>query len=579
MQFVIVTPFFGDVTDTKNYYPIGKENAVPGYYKTDWKDIICEMTVSDSGVALHKYTFPKQGGRVAIDFSNDGLSAEFPERFRGIVSKEAFHVTSDGKVCFSGVFSGIKLYFVAEIQGADVTLMQDDMCAVFDFSGEEAQLKLTYSTLDFASAMQTIDAEVRSFDAVKEAASSIWKQYLSKIELNTQDEALKEKFYSNFYHTLIKPVDMTGEKVLGVSDKLVTDLATLWDQYKTQLPLVMLLYPDMGKKVADCIVNISRTMQKIPCSLGMSDIFPCEEQAKMLGVLVLLDAYYNGLISKEEIDECVKREFEREDFKSFMEEGVFERYTHIIDTTDACLYTAKITEDSDLKTKLLKLAENWVKAFDADGLMSKKSPYYEGDRYTYSFRPQANMADRIAFAGGVQQFTDMLDSFFGFNGESLKQITDMDAYEKLEAAQHHRFEGFNNECDMETPYSYIYVNRHDRLCEILHACVKDSFGLGLNGLPGNNDSGGLSSCFMWNVLGLFPLSGSGYFLLGAPQVEGAVFHLSGEKTLCIETKNFLPDENIYVEKILWNGEEITDYKLSVLEVLKGGTLTFYMKKA
>ena len=261
---------------------------------------------------------------------------------------------------------------------------------MFDSEGNEAILKISYSTNSCLDARKNI-LDTPGFDEVCKNAYELWNKYLGVVDISVKDEEFKKKFYSNFYHSIIKPSDMTGEQVLGISGDLVTDFATFWDQYKTLLPLIFMLYPEMGKKIASAIVNISRSLNKIPCSLGLSDIFPCEEQAKMLGIFTLCDAYYFGTenISKADIDECMKRELKREDFTDFLDKGTFERYTHILDTTDACLDVAEITDDENLNKILFKLAENWINAYDTKtGIMSDKSEYYEGDKYTYSFRLQ-----------------------------------------------------------------------------------------------------------------------------------------------------------------------------------------------
>lgn len=572
-NYAIATPFYGESEQRNRYYPLDREAASPALYEAKFNGIDCRLTVTKD-LAVHQYRFEREGGRVAVDFSNDGLSKEFSAHFHGEVQKEYFAYEPDGKVRFEGIFSGVTLYFAAEVKGARVTLAKEEMCAYFDFEGNFAELRLSFSTVDYATAAAQLDREERPFGEIAKQGAEIWKKALSAIEIETKDEQLKEKFYSNFYHSIIKPVDMSGEQFLGLSGTVVCDLATLWDQYKTLLPMILLLYPEMGRKIADGIINISETFGRIPCSLGLSDQFPCEEQAKMLGIYTLMDAYYAGVTSGKQIDACIKRELAREDFKEFLEEGIFERYTHIIDTTDACLYAARITEDPILRERLLALSKHWRGAYDEDGLMSKASPYYEGDRYTYSFRPQANMEERIALAGGKENFARMLDDFFGFGKESLTQITARGAYKELEACAYHRFEGFNNECDMEAPYSYIFADRHDRLCEIVEACVRDSFGTGRSGLPGNNDSGGLSSCLIWNTLGIFPLSGSGLYLLGAPQVDDATVTLGNGNILRIEKEG----GGLYVDRAEWNGSLITDYRISVFELRKGGTLKFYMKE-
>jgi putative alpha-1,2-mannosidase len=307
-------------------------------------------------------------------------------------------------------------------------------------------------------------------------------------------------------------------------------------------------------------------------------VFPCEEQAKMLGILSLCDAYHTGVgdITVEEIEECIERELARKDYERFLREGYFDRYTHILDVTDACLCVADITKNDLLKERLLKLAACWTNAYAEDGLMSKDSKYYEGDRYTYSFRIQKNMPERVEFAGGKTRFASMLDDFFGFGGESVKQLTYVGAGREIEEKHYHRFEGFNNECDMETPYAYIYADRHDRLCEIVKECVSRSFGFGRSGLPGNNDSGGLSSAFIWNALGIFPVSGSGEFLIGAPQVDLAEIYLSGGNTLKIELHRQNGNQ-IYVDSVFFNGQRVEGYKIRTKDLMRGGVLQFFMK--
>ena len=578
-NYAVTTPYYGDAPSEEGK-PLRCEDARPGYYKAVIDDISCELTV-DGGVALHRYAFGSDGGRVAVDFSNNGLAKIFDERYYSDVKDPKIEVVSNREVVFTGVFSGVRLYFCvkAECRNASVSTFGGETApigVIFDFSGKQILLRVGYSTVSADRARAEVGESVSDFDDVAQRALNIWGKQLCAIRIQTDSGELKQKFYSNLYHSLIKPCDMTGEQVLGVSGDTVTDLATLWDQYKTSLPLIYFCYPYMGEKLARGIVNISRTLGKIPCNFGLSDVFSCEVQAKMLGIFSLCDAYYMGFASAEQIEECIVRELEREDYQIFFESGVFERYTHILDVTDACLCAAEIVKNKELQAKLLRLAECWRNAYDADGLMSEKSHYYEGDRYTYSFRIQRNMEERVALAGGKEKFAAMLDSFFGFGEKSVQQLTHLGADEEIERCNYHRFDGFNNESDMEAPYAYIYADRHDRLCEILHECVHRSFGLGKSGLPGNNDSGGLSSLFVWNTLGIFPVSGSGMFLIGSPQIEGADLDLSNGKILHIRV-NRTNKKQIYVDRVLWNGEIVSSYKIAAKELLNGGVLEFYMK--
>ncbi len=596
-NYAIVSPFYGEAAESAAFHKVEKEEARPGYYSAVYNHVSCELTVNGS-TAFHRYHFEKAGGRVAVDFSNDGLHKSFGDEFYAFAKDASIQKVSENEILFSGILSGVRLYFCVKAEGKNVksklfydkseltqSMFDIDDCTkmfggVFDFEDEEVLLKVSYSTLGYEQARENVKNASDSFEETADRAYDVWNTYLSAVDVSSADEDLKKKFYSNFYHSLIKPIDMTGEGIMGLKGDVVSDFATFWDQYKTQFPLIFMLYPDMGNKIVKALKNISESFGKICCSFGTSEIFPCEEQAKMLGILSLIDAYYSGVeaASEEIITACTKRELQREDFKTFLEEGVFERYTHIIDTTDACLAAAQITKDEELKKQLLELAQNWVKAYDEDGIMSDKSVYYEGNRYTYSFRLQNNMEERIALAGGRERFMELLDNFFGFDRESIEQICDKpSAFEEIEEILHryNRFEGFNNECDMEAPYAYLLAGYPEKTQEIVHESVVTSFGLGKGGLPGNNDSGGLSTCFMWNVLGLFPASGRGEILMGSPHFEEAVIRLANGRELKLTAKG-VSSERYHVKDVTFNGKKVSEFRIPTSELMQGGELIFEM---
>ena len=109
-------------------------------------------------------------------------------------------------------------------------------------------------------------------------------------------------------------------------------------------------------------------------------------------------------------------------------------------------------------------------------------------------------------AGGDDAFVAMLDAFFGYGAPPVTQPGKRpDPREMAAGYALNRFEGLNNEPDMEAPWSYHYAARPDRTAEVVHAALTWQFGTGPGGLPGNDDSGGLSSWYVWASLGLFPV--------------------------------------------------------------------------
>ena len=101
------------------------------------------------------------------------------------------------------------------------------------------------------------------------------------------------------------------------------------------------------------------------------------------------------------------------------------------------------------------------------------------------------------------------------------------------------------------------------------------FTTGEGGLPGNNDSGGLSSFYVWSAMGLLPVSGQNLIHIGSPIVDEMEMQLVNGKTFTVKVyKN--SDENIYVERAMLNGNELSELCFTATEMFCGGVLEIYM---
>jgi putative alpha-1,2-mannosidase len=138
-----------------------------------------------------------------------------------------------------------------------------------------------------------------------------------------------------------------------------------------------------------------------------------------------------------------------------------------------------------------------------------------------------------------------------------------------------RFEGLNNEPDMEAPWAYHYAGRPDRTAEVVHAGINNMFALGRGGLPGNDDSGGLSSWYVWASLGLFPVAGQSLYLINAPSFAEARIALA-DNELVIDAPGFVEPvadgPTQYVQSAIFNGETLNRTWLTTRELHRGGHL-------
>ncbi|MBQ9552183.1 MAG: glycoside hydrolase family 92 protein [Clostridia bacterium] len=572
-NYCLVSPHYGETIERQ---PILSETAQPGYYACELDGINCELTV-DRRTALHRYTFRKTGGRIRIDFANMDLHyPDFESR-----NAEVRSLRIEGDLILSEVFAeGVSLFFAVQCK-----LPKTATETYVDLSvdePDEVELKVAVSLASCEKALAYLQA-AGGFDESKARAYDIWNKELSKIRIETDSDEVREIFYSNLYHSLVKPADWDGESFIYDKGKpFSVDFTTLWDMYKTQLSLLFLIDREQGEKAVETLLSCGEALGQLPNNIGLSARTKLHaEQARMLAEYVLLTAYRYGVkMDADRLLRCIETDIFADNKKDFTVDGVCQSHTWMLDMADGCGLTAQLARERGrdaLAERLEPLAQQWKMCYSEEtGLLKADSSYYEGTLYNYSFRQMLDMDERITLAGGKERFVELLDRFFGYGQPDVTLPTDPTDYEPVaEGIKLGRFEGFNNESDTEAPFSYIYADRHDRTCEIIRSGMKYMFTTGKGGLPGNNDTGALSSYYCCMALGLFPVAGRDLFLLGSPFVKRAEIDLFNGSRLIVET-DVVSDEAIYVKAAAFNDEPIDGYRIKASELLRGGTLQFCM---
>lgn len=132
-----------------------------------------------------------------------------------------------------------------------------------------------------------------------------------------------------------------------------------------------------------------------------------------------------------------------------------------------------------------------------------------------------------------------------------------------------------NQHDIHTPYLFANAGRSDLTQKWVRWTLKNRFSTDIDGLDGNDDGGTISAWYVFSSMGFYPLAGTDKYWLGSPCVDCAEITLSNGKTLKVSTVN-QSDENIYVEKVTFNGKELKDIYITHDELIKGGELVFIM---
>ncbi len=168
------------------------------------------------------------------------------------------------------------------------------------------------------------------------------------------------------------------------------------------------------------------------------------------------------------------------------------------------------------------------------------------------------MQGLIDLQGGDSAFLANLDWYFNLDKNSTP----------------YQFQGLNNEVDYLTPYAYLYAGRPDRTQQIIRVALAYRFKNSRGGLPGNDDSGAMSSWYAWNCIGLCPLAGQEIYLIGSPVFDRVSFPVRGNTFRVITRNNSL--NNIYVQSALLNGESHDKPFIEFEDLERGGELILEM---
>lgn len=610
-KVIPITHELGGLARVGRAWPLTDEHAEPGYYKCTVGEtgIEAELAVTRRG-AVHRYTFPESRRSIlAIDFSHGGI--EIPDG-RTIPLRGEFRMlgTSTAEACVT--MEGLALRIAVEVRGLDTAGFEsglwidgvaqgDRLEQSFDYirestyrpwgvyfarptePGQTIEVHLAFSLRSRPLAWRNMSADgPRDFDTARSKANAEWDDALRRIRVTGGTQDQRKTFYTALYHALIKPCEANNESPFWPWDgPFYFDLSTMWDMYKTQLPLAMTLMPSRGAEIVNALLTVFEMEGNFPIGYRLARGFDrFAHQASALVHVTLADALLRDIpgIDWNRAATLMKKDFARPYGEAFCRDGLVHPITHTLDLAYGAWCTAKVADrinDTQLADEMRTLADQWPNAYDrATGLL-RDSTFYEGSAANYSYRLLHDMPGRIALHGGTERFIEDLDKFFGYGADPITQPgTHPSPQEMSEGYALGRFEGLTNEPDMEAMYSYVFAGRHDRVCEVVRAGMKHCYGASPGGMVGNDDSGAMSSWYVWNAIGIFPVAGQDLFLIGSPLFCETVINVAGQPFTIRAPET--SDTHIYVRQAVLDGVALHRPYLTWAQLSGGGTLELIM---
>ncbi len=648
---VLVTPF-GNGMDRVNHYDYREYETIRlGYYDTQFKQngIRTEITTANRA-SFYRFTYPEDSLKsLAVDAGfflgeNPVPDAREAQQFVG----SEIQVLSDHEVAgYTRIRGGwnngkaYTVYFYAETdrpfvqsltwKGNRITEAQSQYDSAektgallrFAKNDKVVQLKVGISFLSMQKAKINAHSEIPhwSFEKVHQDLLGQWEQLLQKIEINPSTPLAKKRmFYTGLYHTMLMPVDRTGENPLwSDSEPYYDDFYAIWDTYRSSSPLITLIDPKREADIVRSLVNIYKRDGYMPdARSGNSN---GRTQGGSNAEIVIADAFVKGLkgIDYELALEAMLKDATvppggneeaegRGGLIPYLELGYI---PHGVDRAGnrtveysycdyAIALVAKGLGKEDLYQRYLKQSENWKNLWRGDyehegakgfimprdkegnwldsipfGHSTRMQPkfkytpvtfegpwytpwwsmfFYEASSWEYSLSIPHDVPGLIEKCGGAADFEKRLDIFFDKG-----------------------FFNVNNEPSFLTPCLYHWLGKPWRSSDRIREIIAKNYNDGPVGLPGNDDSGAMSSWLAFHMIGLYPNAGQDYYLIHTPLLTSTTFHLEGGKEFKVVAEG-LSDKNCYIQGVTLNGK---DYPYSVLrhkDIMAGGELVLKMGK-
>jgi len=133
-----------------------------------------------------------------------------------------------------------------------------------------------------------------------------------------------------------------------------------------------------------------------------------------------------------------------------------------------------------------------------------------------------------------------------------------------------------NEPSHHVAYLFNYGDAPWKTQERIHQIMSTLYSNKPDGLCGNEDMGQMSAWYVFSALGFYPVNPSdGRYVFGTPGFSEITISLPNNKSFTVKAIN-LTNQNIYIEKVLLNGEDYKKGYITHQQLKGGGTLEFQM---
>ncbi|WP_446745913.1 GH92 family glycosyl hydrolase [Silvibacterium acidisoli] len=605
-----------------------QEVTTPYYYSTRF---------SASGVTT-EFTTAERSGYFRFTFPHSKASLVLANRVAGDLTLHDGNVV-EGEEQFSGMKAYVYGVFSKQVAStADRTGTRQHLLITADGGVLEFRYGVSFISTEQAKSNLLHEIPSPGFDAVKTAAKDRWNSTLGRIAVEGGTEAQRRVFYTALYRSSERMIDITedGRYYSGFDHQVHTDPRPfyvdnwLWDTYHALEPLQILLNPEMEADKLQSYVRMYQQAGIMPTFALVSGPYACMNGNHSAPWFA--DAWFKGIRNFDlatAYEGVRKRSLETtllpwrlgpktplDDFyaehgympalrpgqkETYPQVHPFEKRQPVPVTLEnsfddwSIAQIARTLNKPDDEKLFLKRAANyknlfreekelmwpkddaghWIEPLDPkfDGGMGGRDYYDENNGYTYTWDVGHDYAGLFSMMGGVEKAEANLDQLFR---EPLgRQKYEFQAKFPDSTSMIGQF-SMGNEPSFAIPYIYDRVGApwkaQERIRMLLNAFFTDT----LQGIPGDEDGGGMSAFVVFSMMGFYPVTpGIPAYDIVSPVFDKITIHLSNGKDFVITARDS-SRQNKYVQKIVLNGKPLNQVWFRHADIAQGGTLDLTM---
>lgn len=568
--------------------PIDKprERAGAGRYRVTYGDgITADMTATRGGGVL-RFAVARGGGYVLRLDAAHSYTVRHEARWLADKATDLRATIQAGTVCDEGRY---RLYSASHItlDGRALPGRATIAGGVASVSlrlraGQKLEIRTGLSSVDATGAARVRDVELgmQPFAAILAGTRRLWDREFGRIAV-TAPRDTRALFYTSLFRVMQTPVaiDDPDRRHRGSDGRIhrsppgTTRYASwaLWDNYRTQLPLLALIDPARSADIARSLVALYGEGKQRWSTQTEPFLTVRTEHA---GV-ALLDFRRKGIAGFDARAALAAMAAESATLQRDTPDQQIEAAYDDWAVSQLAADLGDTVTSARFRTRALTYRAMWRQVFETpgdDGDVVKARGLYQGTLWQYRWAPVFDLGWMVETVGR-DRFLGQLDRFFD---GGLFNMT--------------------NQPDIHVPWLFAALRRRNRSAALLHRILTRpidhhytnagkrpapfrgrSFALSPQGFADgmDDDAGAMSAWYVFGALGLYPLvPGTPDYTIGVPLVEAATIATGQGRIVRIRR---IGPRTGSIAAVTWNGRALSGPILPHALLARGGTLVVTMR--